>query len=160
MIIENKKRTLDVRKRRFLFGILLATVVVLIAYLDFFDDKIVGLTRYAFIAICVGIFLGYYLWGLILDYNYCYFNDLGSKIVFKYYSLAPLSKQHHSIEIEKHHFQKYTVKTAFFGLRNHLILYQKASGGIAKYPPISLGLFTEEERNRIIKSLELFTKLT
>ena len=85
---------------------------------------------------------------------------MGSRIVIRYYSLAPLSKRHQSIEIDKHLFQKYKIEKKLFGLQQYLILFQKASGGLAKYPSVSLGLLSAKERKQIIDSLEMFKKLT
>lgn len=160
MVVENKKRAMGVQMRRMLLVILTATIIVLIIYLDLFDEKLLGIPRYAYIIFCGALFLMYYLWAIIRDYNYVFYNDLSSKLVLRYYSLAPLTKRQRSIEIEKHLFLNYEFKKKFFGLRYYLVLFQKMPAGIAKYPPVSLSLLTPKEREVIVKSLEIFKKLT
>ena len=89
MVVENKKRAMNVQKRRMILVILVATLIVLIAYLDFFDGLILGISRYGFIGVCVVAYFMYYCWGIVCDYHYCFYNDLGSKLVVRFYSLAP-----------------------------------------------------------------------
>jgi hypothetical protein len=66
-------------------------------------------------------------------------------LIFKYYPMVPFSKRHRSIEMDKSKFHKYNIEKKWLGLVIYLHLYQKTPGGIAKYPPVSLGLVRRKD---------------
>ena len=154
MIIDNKKTVAGVHIRRRLFLLLLAVAIVLLI----FKDSLLGIDRIVYIVVLNILYITYYLWGSVKDYNYLYYNDMGSKLIFKYYFLEPLRKAKRTIEIDKNDFYKFRFQKKFIGLRLYLILYQKGQGGIAKYPPISMGLLKKKEIESIKNSLFIFSK--
>ena len=158
MVIENRKTAIGLQKRRFLLLILFTTLVVLLFYIEIFDKAFLGIDRIVYAVVLVAIYLLYYFWGTIRDYNFFYYNDMGVKLIFKYYSLAPLSKRQHSVEIDKSSLYNFQLEKKWFGLRTYLILYQQMAGGIAKYPPISLGLLKNKDVDNLRTSLQLFQK--
>lgn len=159
MVIDNKKTTISLHLRKLLLIVLLAIVVVLLFYFEIFSKDFLGFDQKYLIFVLIGLYLVYYFWGLIRNYHYFYFSDLSpSKLVFRFYSLAPLSKRQNSIEIRKDEFFKFAFEEKILGLQKYLILYQKTSRGIAKYKPISISLLTDAQKQSLITSLELFSK--
>ncbi len=154
MVIDNKKTVTGLHiKRRLLLLILLIALVLLI-----FKDSFLGIDRAIYIIVLNSLYLLYYFRGTIRDYNYIYYNDLGQKIIFKYYFLEPLKKVKKTIEIDKNTFYKFKFQKKLMGLRLYLLLYQQQNGGIAKYPPVSLGLLKKKEIEAIRESLMLYSK--
>jgi hypothetical protein len=150
MIIDNKRSVVGVKLRWRFFLLLLCILIVL----SLFRETFLGIDRIVYILSFTGFYCIYYLWGIIRDYHYFYCNDIGIKLIFKYYSLAPFSKRLRSIEIDKNRFYKFNLEKKWMGLRLYLSLFQQSSGGIAKYPPISLGLVRRKDV-RAIKTMLL-----
>ena len=155
-VIDNRKTALRVQKRRFLFIPVLTTLVVILWYVNPEYDVIFGLNRYIYIIGIIAAYLLFYFWGTIRGYQYFYYNDMGIKLIFKYYSLSPMNKRQHSVEIHKSSFYSFDIEKKRFGLRMYLVLFQKMPTGIAKYPPISLGLLKKQDVDNIRNSLLLF----
>jgi hypothetical protein len=159
MVIDNKKTTISLRLRKLLLIVLLATVVVMLFYFEIFKKEFLGFDQKYLIFVLIGLYLIYYFWGPVRNYHYFYFSDLSpSKLVFRFYSLTPLSKRHNSIEIRKDEFYKFEFVDNLFGLRKYLVLYLKTAKGIAKYKPISISLLSETQKNDLIASLSSFSK--
>ena len=154
MIIDNKKIVAGVHIRRRLFLLLLAISLVLLI----FKNSFLGIDRIVYFIVLNGLYLIYYVWGTIRDYNYLYYNDLGPKLIFKYYFLALLNKRKRTIEINKDNFYKFQIHKKWIGLRVYLVLFEQQHGGIAKYPPISLGLVKKKDLSSIRTSLSYFSK--
>ncbi len=143
--IENSKYVLNNRKRMYIYTIALAMVIPFILLSEFFDKPIFGISKYVISVFLICIYIGYYLIRYILDLNYIHFNIESGKLIFRYYSLRPLNKQHRSIEIPINSFGGFKIQKSFFGLKKELILYQKVQGKLAKYPPISITALNKEQ---------------
>lgn len=158
MVIENKKTTIVFHLRRLLFIVLVVIAVVLLLYIDFFDKETLGFGQEYLIYALILMYLLYYSWGMIRDYHYIYYSDFGpSKLIFRFYSLVPLSKKQNSIEIRKDELYDYQFMNKAFGFRRYLLLYQKTNKGIAKYPPISISMLTKSQRKDLSVSLSTYT---
>jgi hypothetical protein len=158
MIIDNRKTTIGVQLRKLLFLVLLGIAIVLFYYMYIFRDGLLGISGQNWTIGLVCLYIAYYLLGIVRNYHYFFYNDMGGKLVFRYYSLAPLSKRQHSVEIPKDSFYKFDIVKKLFGLQIYIVLYQKTPQGIAKYPPISLGLIKSSQRNDLQTSLKMFQK--
>ncbi len=159
MVIDNKKTTISLQLRRLLLIVLLAVVVVLLFYYDVFSKESTGVEQSYVIFALIVLYLGYYFWGLLRNYHYFYYSDLSpSKLVFRFYSLAPLSKRQNSIEIRKDEFYKFGFENNMLGLRRYLVLYQNTAKGIAKYKPISVSLLKKNELKDLSIALAYFRK--
>jgi hypothetical protein len=159
MVINNKKTSVAVQKRKLIFIIGLTTIIVLLLSLDIFQDRVFGLTKMSYVEIFIIIYLIYYCWGIVRDYHYVYYSDLGAKIIFRYYSLSPLNKSMKSIEIDKSSFHNFQIERRLLGSRKYVILYQITNTGLAKYPPVSISLLKKSEREELKASLKMFEKL-
>ena len=158
MIIDNKKTTIGVQLRKLLFIVLLGITLVVFYYMYVFRDGLLGISGENWTIGLVCLYIAYYLLGILRNYHYFFYNDMGGKLVFRYYSLAPLSKRLHSVEIPKDRFYKFEIVTKLLGLRVYVILFQKTPQGIAKYPPISISLINRIQRKNLQASLKMFQK--
>ncbi len=148
MLIDTAKRAVTVRFRFLAFAF-----VVVIGLAAFLITNILQNNPMPFII--AGVFvLAAYAYIHIRKFNYLYFSFQNNQIIFRYYNLIPTTLDHHSIEFPVREFVKFEIKTCFFGLRDDIIFYRKTRAGIAKYPPVSLSLFTKDEKNAIIDLLE------
>lgn len=158
MIIDNKKTTIGLQLRKLLFLVLLGIAIVLFYYMYIFRDGLLGIAGSTWTIALVCLYVVYYVWGILRNYHYFFYNDMGGKLVFRYYSLAPLSKRLHSVEIPKDSFYKFEIVNKLLGLRKYVILYQKTPQGIAKYPRISISLIKSRESKNLEASLSMFQK--
>lgn len=158
MIIDIKRITIGLQLRKLLFIVLLGIAIVLFYYMDIFRDGLFGITGSTWTIVLVSLYVVYYAWGIIRNYHYFFYNDMGGKLVFRYYSLAPLSKRLHTVEIPKDRFYKFEIVKKLFGMQIYVILYQKTPQGIAKYPPVSISLIKNRQRNDLQASLLMFQK--
>ncbi|HEY4789452.1 MAG TPA: hypothetical protein VIH57_25555 [Bacteroidales bacterium] len=157
MVIDNKKTTISLQLRKLLLIVLLAIVVVLLLYFDIFGEHFKKFDQKYLIIGLIVLYLIYYFLGIFRSYHYFYYSDLSpSKLVFRFYSLAPLSKRQNSIEIRKDEFHKFALEKKMLGLREYLVLYQKTPRGIAKYKPISISLLKKSEKNDLKVALTYF----
>jgi hypothetical protein len=157
MVIDNKRTIIILRLRKLLLIVLLSVVVVMLFYFEIFSKELLGFDQQYLIFVLIGLYLIYYFWGLIRNYHYFYYSDLSpSKLVIRFYSLAPLSKRQNAIEIRKDEFYKYGFEERMYGLRKYLILYQKTGKGIAKYRPISISLLNKAQSQDLTVSLSFF----
>ena len=157
MVIDNKKTTISLHLRKLLLIVLLSIAVVLMFYFEIFSRELLGFDQKYLIFSLIVLYLIYYFWGVVRNYHYFYYSDLSpSKLVFRFYSLAPLSKRQNSIEIRKDEFYKFMPEKKMLGLRKYLVLYQKTPKGIAKYKPISISLLKKSEMQDLYISLSYF----
>jgi hypothetical protein len=157
MIIENKRTIINVHLRKLLLIVVLTVAVVSLFYYEIIDKATLGFDQKYIIFVLIFFYLLYYFWGVICDYHYFYFSDLSpSKIVFRFYSLAPLSKRQNSLELKKEEFHHFSFERKMFGLRYYLILYQKTMKGIAKYRPISVSLLNKTQINDLTIALSYY----
>jgi hypothetical protein len=146
MVIDNKKTIINLQLRRLLLLFLLSVIVVLLFYIEIFSKEFLGFDQRYMVIVLITLYLAYYIWALVRKYHYFYYSDLSpTKLVFRFYSLAPLSKRQNSIEIHKDEFYKFIFEKKLLGMRRYLILYTKTPKGIAKYKPISISLLTKSQ---------------
>jgi len=86
------------------------------------------------------------------------YNDHGDVIVMRYYPLSLFNSKKNSIEIPKQQFVKYELKPFFFGRYQKIILFQHFRNKVVGYPPISLSALNEEDKSRILASLQKYMR--
>ena len=99
------------------------------------------------------IFLMLYLLHYQMEYSYFYFSNNNKNLVFRFYSLRNFYGKPKTIEISKMSFFKYDITTSFFNKKDVLVLYQKTTKGVAKYPPISLTLLSKNKKTELKRAL-------
>jgi hypothetical protein len=159
MIIENKKTIIRYHLLRLLFIVLLTVIIVLLFYIDIIDKETLGIDQKFIAFILIGMYIVYYFWGLARNYHYFYYSDLSpSKLIIRYYSLAPLNKKQNSIEIRKDTLYKFEMINKALGFRRYLVVYAKTPQGLAKYPPVSISLLDTDQRRDLTTAISLYSK--
>ena len=158
MRIDNQKNTYRIWLRRLIIAIVFTLAIVVLILIPWFDSPDLWLTEYHLI---IFIALLYVAINIINSRRFPYFvsySDHGEMIVMRYYPLSLFNSKKHSIEIPKQQFVKYELKPFFFGRHQRIILYQHFRNKVVAYPPISLSALEEDDRNRIIASLQKYVQ--
>lgn len=152
MIIDKRNALLRLKRHKLIFTLLLIAMVIalLINYMEFVDiSRIIYYVLAAFVQVYVLVFV--YL--MIKNPDYIYFSDEGSKLIFRYFQIFTFKRRNQAIEIPKHSLEKYEIEESILGLVTKIIVFQRTSKGVAKYPPINISFLSKRERNNMILSL-------
>lgn len=157
MVIENYKDTIRVKLTRFFITLIcvLSIIILLIEsqWFDFWPNSNIH------IAIIIGfIFVIYFVFDYIRDYQYIYFNDEGPNIILRFYTLRMYQQVNKSIEIPKKSFYYYEIKKSFFGTKRMLTMMQQLEGKVYNYPPVNIGLLKKKDIDNIKLSLNKYIK--
>jgi hypothetical protein len=155
MTFDNSKTIISLRIKLF------AATVALMAYLAV--AYIIKLVRFPFLGmsdtiwtiIFVGIWVILAFMPLVLNYQFISYSDDGDYIVFRYFTSGIVGGKKNSVEINKTTFSGYKIETSFFGLVQSIVLFQKFPQGVAKYPPVYISALKPDERQKLIKSLNI-----
>ncbi len=153
MILDTQKSTIGIHLRKLAFLILLVLFLVLLYTTNLVKNFNIENERNNIALAATILYIVYYSFTYIRDFNYIYFNNNSSKIIIRYYSLKPLSSEQNSLEILKQDFQKFEIKQTWGGLRRYLIIYQRTAKGIAKYPPISISILKKKDVDQLTREL-------
>jgi hypothetical protein len=110
-----------------------------------------------YIYIFIGIGLLGYVWVFLKKYQYIEFSDDNGKIIFRYFKLIPTALEHRSIEIPQRFFVKYQIESSLMGMREEIVFFVKTKDGISKYPPVSLSILSESQKQDLLESLDAIT---
>jgi hypothetical protein len=157
MQIDNQRKTISIRLRKFLLLLLCVSAIVVLYTTNLWVEPILGVTRVHMTVFLIAVILLYYLGDYYLDLNYIYFSDHGEKIILRYYSLRPMQNLKNSIEIPKTSFVNYEIQSSWFNLKPYLILYARTKGKTARYPSVCLSALSSQERENIRASLSRYT---
>ncbi|MCK4661675.1 MAG: hypothetical protein KAT68_02315 [Bacteroidales bacterium] len=146
MIIENKRAA---GKIKILF--LLIPIIFVLIITAAIVNNFIG---YTFLIILAIIFILIVAFLSYLKLYYVDFNNEENKITMKYHSLGPVGVSYKTMIIPQKFLAKFEIKKSFFGIKKDIYFYQKVKSGIAKYPPLSITLFSKKE----ILKLELLLK--
>jgi len=158
MKLDNQKNTYRIWLRRMVMAIIFTMAIVVLIFVPWLGGPDSWLTEYHVIILIAVI---YVLINIFESRKIPYFisyNDHGDMIVLRYYPLSLFNSKKHSIEIPKQQFVKYELKPFFFGRYQKIILYQHFRNQVAGYPPISLSALEEEDRARMLASLQKYVK--
>ncbi len=158
MTIDIKRTVLRTQLTRFILAIIFTISVVTVLIHKVFRNEILGLDREQWALILVFIYIVIAAIDFIREPYYIYFKDDGSKIILRYFSLGFFNKQKNAIEIPKQDFRGFEKKKYLLGLKEKIILSQKIRGKIAKYPAVSITSLNRKEKEKILASLEKYTK--
>jgi hypothetical protein len=148
MIVDTKEEASTLWRTKTFVVIVFLVLVFVVMLMDW--DKLLRMLLVGGLSL---IFLSFYWYQYMMEYNYFYFSNNGKNLLFRFYSLRNLHGKPRSIEIAKLNFYKYDITTAFFDKKEYLILYQKTPKGIAKYPPISLTLLNRNQKTELKRAL-------
>jgi len=102
------------------------------------------------------VFIGYLVYRNFLKYHYISFSDEGNKVILRYYRFGGITQKYRSFEIVKSALYTYEINNYFFKKRSELVIYQKTSKGIAKYPPVPISALTPEQASAITQILSMY----
>jgi hypothetical protein len=156
MTIDTNRSAIRIRLRGLFLAFLFMTLIVIVLLADFFGVPHFGVSRMHLILFLSVVYVIISLYNYWLNLSYIYYNDDGEKIIFRYYSLRPLSQGKHSIEIPKGTFVKFELINHSLGLKPAISFYQRVKSGVFKYPEVSISLLSNDEKYKLTKSLERY----
>ena len=158
MRIDNQKNTYRIWLRRLIMAIGFTMGIVVLILVPWFSNPDLKLTEYHVIIFIAVIYVGINIFNSGKKPCFFSYSDHGDMLVIRYYPLSLMNSKKHSIEIPKQQFVKYELKSFFFGRHQKIILYQHFRNKVVTYPPISLSALEEEDRSRIIASLQKYSR--
>jgi hypothetical protein len=147
-----------VRLTNLMLAIVFALAIFAVVLTPLFNEPVFGMSRTQIILIIAGIYVVYALYTYFLDRHYIYLNDDRKKIIFRYYSMRPLSQMKHSIEIPKENFKGYEINFNRMGYLPRIVLIQKMKSGIFKYPAVSLSALSKKELDLLERLLDKYVR--
>jgi len=158
MTFDNSKTIISLRIKLFLATIIFLAYVVLTYVAKLINFPLLGISDTAWTLILVAIYLFIAFLPVILSYQFVSYSDDSEKIVFRYFTAGIVGGRKNSIEIDKRSFSGYKIESSLLGLKQKITLFQRFNEGVATYPPVYISALSREEKSKIIKSLNLFTK--
>lgn len=156
MTIDIKRTVLYTQLRRFITLIVFCLIILLVILLGSLRSDILGLDKYSWALIIGLVYVITLIVESVLEFNYIYFNDEGSNIIFRYFSMSMFSRKKSSIEIPKNEFGGYKLQTYLWGLKKKIVLLHKFKDHNAPYPEVSLTGLSREELKVLLKTLDLW----
>lgn len=157
MTFDNSKTIISLRIKLFGATIVFLAYIVLTYVAEMIRYPLLGMSDTVWTLILVSVYFFIAFLPMFLSYQFIYFSDEGDKIIFRYFSSGIVGGKKNSVEINKNTFSGYKIDSGFFGLIQKIILFQQFKEGVAKYPPIYISALNREEREKVIRSLDLHT---
>lgn len=158
MQVNNQRNTYRIWISRLVTAIIFTIAIIGLIFVPWFDDPDLRLSEYHLIILVAVAYVVINVVNYMKQHFFIAYSDHGETIVFRYYPLSLFNSKKHSIEIPKQLFVKYELKPFFFGKHHKIILYQHFRNRIVGYPPISLSALDDEDRVRMIASLQKYTQ--
>ena len=156
MTFDNLKTIISYRIRLFAVTIIFIGFLILAYAADIIKFPFLGMGQVFWILILAALWLFVALFPIFLNYQYVFYSDDTDKIIIRHFTAGITGGRKNSIEIDKRSFSGYKTETKFFGLIISLILFQKFSEGVAKYPPVWISALTREEKSKLFKALNAY----
>lgn len=156
MTLSNQKEVEQLHKVRIILTISLLTLSVVLFAGFIIEDSFLSISRYTWGSIPL-ILYSIYLYVIHkLDINFIWMEITREKIIFKYKAVTPFRRSKHArFEIPLKQFSAYSIQKSFFNLTHYLVFFQQVQGKRAKYPPVSLSGLSNEDREKLVASLEI-----
>lgn len=152
MQFDNKHKVLKLNMRRYIVLLFFTTIIGLLIFTRLLDN-VWGISKTIALLITIIAYLIYVLITYVINYQYIFYSDEGSKIILKYVSLRPFDNKRNAIEISKENFYGYKIQKSFLNLKEEIIFLIQTPNGIAKYPPISIAALTAKQKKILINSI-------
>jgi hypothetical protein len=156
MTFDNSRTIISLRIKLFGATVIFLTYVALAYVAKIIKFPLLGISDTAWTIILVVIYFFIAFLPMFLSYQFISYSDEGESIVFRYFTAGIVGGKKNSVEINKKSFSGYKIESSLFGLIQSIYLFQQFKEGVAKYPPIYISALNMEEKNKIIKSLNLF----
>ena len=155
MTLNNSKSVINLKIIR-RTAIILFLAFVLLGYIArVIKFPLLGINQTIWTLFVLVLFIAIMFLPALLKFQYIYFSDEGDTIIFRYYTAGIIEGKKNSIEINKKTFSGFSLETRFPVLIQSLTLYQQLQQGVATYPPVYISSLKRDEREKIIKSLNL-----
>ena len=155
MTLNNSKSVINLKIIR-RTAIILFLAFVLLGYIaKVIKFPLIGINQTIWTLFVLVLFIAIMFLPALLKFQYINFSDEGDTIIFRYYTAGIIEGKKNSIEINKRTFSGFSLETRFLGLIQSLTLYQQLQQGVATYPPVYISSLKRDEREKIIKSLNL-----
>ena len=149
--MDNKK---NARRTTRFFGIIWILTLALLVTSLFWDIGIGQILQIAMILVLILTAVIYYAGGFF----YVEIEPEPQSFRVKHYNLFPFWQEFKVYQIPFDRYYKYEIKKAAGGLFSWLLLFEKTSRGMAKYPGIGLSALSTEQLKNITDYLESIRK--
>lgn len=157
MTFDNSRTITNLRINFFAATVLLGTYIALAYVAKLIKFPLLGLSDSVWTLILITLYAILTFLPMFLNYQYIYFSDDGENIILRYFTAGIVGGKKNSVEINKRTFSGYKTDSKFFGLILSITLFQRTSNGTAKYPPIFISALKHEQREKVLRSLNLNT---
>ncbi len=158
MKIDNQKNTYRIWIRRLTMTIGFTLAIIILIFIPWFDQPDLRLSEFHAMIFVAAVYVVISIFNTMKVPYFVSYNDHGDVIVMRYYPLSLFNSKKNSIEIPKQQFVKYELKPFFFGRYQKIILFQHFRNKVVGYPPISLSALNEEDKSRILASLQKYMR--
>jgi hypothetical protein len=145
MKIENSSFVVRERKLMYLSTIALTVLIPVIVLAEVFDAPVFGFSREFYIIGVAALYILLHLYRFWLNLNFVEVTVEENKLIVRYYSLRFFSARHKSMAIPLTDILGFEIHQSLKGLKKSLILYQRIKGKRAKYPPLSVSAYSQEQ---------------
>ena len=152
MTIDNQ---LNSARYRLFFIILLTVIGVSVLFYIIIEPRYIEL--YILAVVLSAAFL-LYLYMLLKNYYFIYASITNTEMTLRYFLVHPALGTRKSIIISAREFYNYKIVKKLFGLQKYIVLYQRTPRGIAKYPPLSVTAFSQEDFQEFTNQLDALIK--
>ena len=156
MQVNNQRNTYRIWVARLVTTIVFTLIIIILIFIPWFEDPELWLSEYHLIILVALVYVVINVANYMKSPYFISYSDHGESIILRYYPLSLFNSKKHSIEIPKQLFMKYELTPFFFGKQVKIILYQHFRDRVVGYPPISLSAMEEDDRNRMIASLQKY----
>lgn len=156
MKIDNQRNTYRVWLSRLVMTIVFALIILLLVFVSWFDNLAAGITKYHLMILISAVYLAINWINYMKRPFFVAYSDQGEMLVIRYYPVSMFTSRKNSIEIPKKQFAGFELKPFFLKSQNYLILRQNFRGKVATYPPISLSAMDNQDREKLLHSLESY----
>jgi len=157
MKLDNSKTIISFRIKLFAVTVLFLAYIILSYAAKKIKLSLFGINDTGWTLIFAGIWLLIAFIPMILNRQYVSYSDEGENITFRYFTAGLVGSKKNSVEIDKRTFGGYKTETRWFGLIWSITLYQNFREGLAKYPPIYISALNKEEREKVFRSLNMYS---
>ena len=157
MTFDNSRTIISLRIKLFAATVVLLAYLALAYVIKYIKFPLFGMSDTAWTVIFISIWVILAFMPMVLSYQFISFSDEGEFIVFRYFNAGIVGGKKNSVEINKATFAGYKIEARSFGLVESITLFQKFQQGIAKYPPVYISALNREEKQKVIKSLNMYS---
>jgi hypothetical protein len=158
MTFDNSKTIINVRIKLFTVTIIFIGYLILAYAAEIIKFPLLGLDETIWTVALAAIWIFIALLPMFLNYQYIFYSDDTEKIIIRYFNAGIVGGRKNSLEIDKRTFSGYKTETKLFGLIASLTLFQKFAEGVAKYPPVWISALSGEEKSKLFKALNSYTR--